>query len=144
MRYIVTVAALILSYAPTAGYAQRVYEAGNDSCGKYLAAVHGHAPGKGTGFKDRWRGQFYDDHFRYMAWLGGFFSAMNWLVLDEPNGIKTDNAAIDVWIRKWCEQNPTKTLLDAASAFVWDQRKDYLAAIMQRLDSYAPHSSVHA
>ena len=63
-----------------------------------------------------------------MAWLGGFFSAMNWLVLDEPNGIKTDNAAIDVWIRKWCEQNPTKTLVEAASAFVWDQRKDYLEA----------------
>ena len=69
---------------------------------------------------------------------------MNWLVLDEPNGIKTDNAAIDVWIRKWCEQNPTKTLVEAAYAFVWDQRKDYLAAIMQRLDSYAPHSCVHA
>ena len=39
MRYIVTVAALILSYGTTASYAQRVYEAGNDSCGKYLAAV---------------------------------------------------------------------------------------------------------
>ena len=130
MRYIVTVAALILSYGPTASYAQQAYVhgMGNNSCGKYLAAVHGHAPGKGSGFNDRWRGKFSDDHSLYMAWLGGFFSAMNWLVLDEPNGIKTDNAAIDVWIRKWCEQNPTKTLLDAASAFVWDQRKDYLEA----------------
>ena len=130
MRYIATVAALILSYGPTASYAQSggVHGLGNNSCGKYLAAVHGHAPGKGSGFNDRWRGKFSDDHSLYMAWLGGFFSAMNWLVLDEPNGIKTDNAAIDVWIRKWCEQNPTKTLLDAASAFVWDQRKDYLEA----------------
>jgi hypothetical protein len=130
MRYIATVAALILSYGPTASYAQQAYVhgMGNNSCGKYLAAVHGHAPGKGSGFNDRWRGKFSDDHSLYMAWLGGFFSAMNWLVLDEPNGIKTDNAAIDVWIRKWCEQNPTKTLLDAASAFVWDQRKDYLEA----------------
>ena len=130
MRYIATVAALILSYGITASYAQQAYVhgMGNNSCGKYLAAVHGHAPGKGSGFNDRWRGKFSDDHSLYMAWLGGFFSAMNWLVLDEPNGIKTDNAAIDVWIRKWCEQNPTKTLLDAASAFVWDQRKDYLEA----------------
>ena len=70
MRYIVTVAALILSYAPTASYAQRVYESGNHSCGKYLAAVHGHAPGKGTDLIDRWRGQFYDDHTRYMALVG--------------------------------------------------------------------------
>ena len=130
MRYIATVAALILSYGPTASYAQQAYVQGmgNNSCGKYLAAVHGHAPGKGSGFNDRWRGKFSDDHSLYMAWLGVFFSAMNWLVLDEPNGIKTDNAAIDLWIRNWCEQNPTKTLLDAASAFVWDQRKDYLEA----------------
>ena len=128
MRYIVTVAALILSYAPTAGYAQRVYEAGNNSCGKYLAAVHGHAPGKGTGFKDRWRGQFYDDHFRYMAWLAGFLDATNLWVTNDRNSIQSDNAAIDVWIRKWCEQNPTKTLVEAASAFVWDQRKEYLEA----------------
>ena len=48
MRYIVTVAALILSYAPTASYAQQanVSAPGTHSCGKYLEAVHGHAPGK--------------------------------------------------------------------------------------------------
>jgi hypothetical protein len=130
MRYIVTVAALILSYAPTAGYAQQAYVSapGTHSCGKYLAAVHGHAPGKGIGFNDRWRGQFSDDHTRYLDWLAGFLTATNWWVTNEPNGIQSDNAAIDVWIRKWCEQNPTKTLFDAASAFVWDQRKDYLEA----------------
>jgi hypothetical protein len=133
MRYIVTVAALILSYAPTTSYAQRVYEAGNDSCGKYLAAVHGHAPGKGTGFKDRWRGQFYDDHTRYMDWLGGFVTATNLWVTNEPNvRIKSDDAAIDVWIRKWCEKNPTKTLFQAAAEFVRDQRKDYLEAWFAR------------
>jgi hypothetical protein len=72
--------------------------------------------------------QFSDDHSLYMAWLGGFLSAMNWLVLHEPNGIKSDDAAIDVWIRKWCEQNPTKSLARAAWEFVRDQRKDYLEA----------------
>ena len=48
MRYIVTVAALILSYGTTASYAQQanVSTAGTHSCGKYLEAVHGHAPGK--------------------------------------------------------------------------------------------------
>ena len=48
MRYIVTVAALILSCGTTAGYAQKPYVSapGTHSCGKYLAAVHGHAPGK--------------------------------------------------------------------------------------------------
>ena len=43
MRYVVTVAALILSYAPTASYAQQAYVSapGTHSCGKYLEAVHG-------------------------------------------------------------------------------------------------------
>ena len=37
MRYIATVAALILSYGPTASYAQQAYVhgMGNNSCGKY-------------------------------------------------------------------------------------------------------------
>jgi hypothetical protein len=55
-------------------------------------------------------------------------TATNWLVTNEPNGIQSDNAAIDVWIRKWCQQNPTKSLFQAAAEFVRDQRKDYLEA----------------
>jgi hypothetical protein len=61
-----------------------------------------------------------------MVWLSGFLSATNVWVTQEPNGIRYDNAAIDVWIRKWCEQNPTKPLWEAALQFVWDQRKEYL------------------
>ena len=130
MRYIVTVAALILSCAPTASYAQSqstyVHNMGNQSCGKYLAAVHGHPPGIGKVINHPQGGQFSDDHYLYMAWLGGFFTATNLWMLNEPNGIESDSSAIDVWIRKWCEQNPTMPLAQAAWAFVWDQRKDYL------------------
>jgi hypothetical protein len=130
MRYIVTVAALILSYAPTVSYAQWVTLSGlgGQSCGKYLAAVHGHAPGKGNVVSHPQQGRFWDEHSRYMDWLSGFVGATNWFVLDERNQIQVDNAAIDVWIRKWCEQNPTEPLAYAASQFVWDQRKDYLEA----------------
>src|SRR5262245_44783739 len=97
MRYIVTVvAALIVSTTCHAqGRSIFIHNGGTHSCGKYLAAVQGHAPGAGIV-----RGQFSDDHFLYMAWLGGFFSAMNVWMMDERNEIKSDNAAIDVWIRK--------------------------------------------
>jgi hypothetical protein len=80
------------------------------------------------GFDDRQRGQFYDDHALYLVWLGGFFTATNMWVTQDPNSIRSDAAAIDVWIRKWREQNPTEPLAHAAWAFVWDQRKDYLEA----------------
>src|SRR4249920_1443659 len=125
MRYIVTVAALILSCGITTSYAEEA--PATHSCGRYLAAVHGHAPGTSTVLKDRGK-QFYDDHTRYMSWLDGFLTAtISWL-LNEPNRIMTDSAAVDVWLRKWCEQNPTKTLMEAALEFVLDQRKDYLKA----------------
>src|SRR5262245_48844685 len=110
MRYIVAavIAALIL---PTAVYAQSgmnfVSGFGGNSCGKYLAAVHGHPPGSGRVLK-RPEGPFYDEHLLYAEWLAGFFSAMNWFTFKEENQIRDDEAAIDVWIRKWCEQNPTK------------------------------------
>ena len=135
MRYIVTVAALILSCAPTASYAQQanVSAPGSHSCGKYLEAVHGHAAGAGRQIEHPQEGRFSDDHTLYMAWLEGFFTATNLWVLNEPNvRIKSDDAAIDVWIRKWCEKNPTKTLFQAAAEFVRDQRKDYLEAWFAR------------
>jgi len=67
-----------------------------------------------------------------MSWLDGFFTATNMLITNEPNGIDSDRAAIDVWIRRWCEQNPTKQLIDAAWAFAWDQRPEYLQAYFAR------------
>jgi hypothetical protein len=129
MRVILAALALILSYAPTTSYAQD--DPGAHSCGKYLAAVHGHAPGRGNVLKDRGE-RFYDDHILYMYWLGGFLSATNSWVTNDPNAIMTDGAAIDVWIRKWCEQNPTKPLVDAAIVFIIDQRKDYIKAWFAR------------
>ena len=135
MRYFVTVviAASALSYCTTAD-AQKVFFTtglGNSSCGKYLAAVHGHPPGKTT-VADLPQGQFHDDHRRYADWLGGFLTATNWLVIDGRNQLHIDNAAIDVWIRKWCEQNPTKSLVEAAVAFVADQRPEDLRSAFAR------------
>jgi hypothetical protein len=74
MRYIVAavIAALII---PTAVHGQDrgyfIYGLGRQSCGKYLAAVHGHPPGTGKAI-DHPQGRYSDDHFRYMAWLDGF------------------------------------------------------------------------
>jgi hypothetical protein len=132
MQYIV--AAMIAALTATASYGQdiHVHSWGNDSCGKYLAAVYGHRPGAPMGFSDRQQGQFYDGHTIYMAWLGGFLSATNMWVTQDPNGIKDDKAAIDVWVRKWCEQNPTKPLVEAAWEFVWDQRREYLEQWLTR------------
>jgi hypothetical protein len=135
MRYIVAALIAALTFIPSSHAQDRsiyVHSWGTNSCGQYLAAVHGHAPGTGFALNHPQRGQLSDQHLLYTAWLGGFLTTMNWLVLDKPNNIENDPAAIDVWIRKWCEQNPTKPLFEAASAFVVDQRKEYLQAWFAR------------
>ena len=61
-------------------------------------------------------------------WLAGFMSAMN--MWSEPTmQITADAAAIDVWIRKWCEQYPTQVLVGAAAAFV---REQFLTQLLKR------------
>jgi hypothetical protein len=129
MRYIVGVIAALTLSTPCHAEERPLVE---HSCGKYLAAVHGHAPGKGWIIK-RPDGPFYDEHLLYMAWFAGFLDATNlWMMMNQGNGIQSDGAAIDVWIRKWCEKNPTKSLGEAALAFLLDQRKDYLQGLLAR------------
>jgi len=53
--------------------------------------------------------------------LLGFITATN--LSGTGSNIKTDTAALDVWMRKWCEQNPTKKVTEAALAFIQDQRR---------------------
>ena len=132
MRYVVTVAALILSYGTTASYAQQAYVngMGNNSCGKYLAAVHGHAPGKGSGFNDRWRGKILLMIILfYMQWLAGFLTATNLWVTNEPNSIRFDGRRyrrLDQEIV--AKAKPDNSVIGQPPAFVWDQRRDYLEA----------------
>jgi hypothetical protein len=51
---------------------------------------------------------YFDAAHVQSEWLAGFMSAMN--MWSEPAMQTTaDAAAIDIWIRKWCEQDPTHT-----------------------------------
>jgi hypothetical protein len=120
-RYAV-IAGLLFAYSTSAGYAQLsdayINGVGYDtSCGHYIAEAHNLPPG--------YRGEkrFVDDHTRHLDWLQGFITGVTvWALKDVSVPIKTDPAALDLWIRKWCKQNPTKNVFDAAWAFVWDQR----------------------
>jgi len=101
---------------------------GLNSCGQYLSAVHNHPPGTYTSIERPQEGEFFDEASRYQQWLGGFISGSNWKKdnsrkKDNSNNVRTDGAAIDVWMRRWCEQNPTKKVFEAAAAFVLEQGK---------------------
>jgi|SRR5215813_2522779 len=115
---------LLLNCVSTTGYAQVSYGMGTNSCGQYLSAVHGRPPGQYRWVENAREGKFFDEHRLYMEWLLGFVDATNWSIsAGAGRNFFTDPAAIDVWMRKWCEQNPTKTVSEAAWAFTQDQRR---------------------
>jgi hypothetical protein len=93
--------------------------AGNDSCGKYLSATTGQAPGKGKEID--WQGhRFVDQSIVYQEWVAGFLTTVN-IRLDDAHQIKTDPAGTDLWFRHWCNAHPTKSLFDASLAFANEQ-----------------------
>src|SRR5262245_14914186 len=98
------IVALLLACVSTAGHAQSFFAlgVGTNSCGMYLSAVHNHPPGMSRAVKTR-EGQFFDEHTRYVEWLGGFISAINFSIASAgpDQNVKGDDASIDVWVRKW-------------------------------------------
>jgi hypothetical protein len=67
-----------------------------------------------------------NEYARYQEWLGGFISGFN-AVHEEKQQIRTDMAAIDLWLRNWCNKHPTKPVFDAAIAFINEMRSNAAA-----------------
>ena len=65
--------------------------------------------------------EYFDAAFVQSQWLAGFMTAMNMMWSEPVMQNTADAAAIDVWIRKWCLQNPNSVLVRAAAAFVREQ-----------------------
>jgi len=126
MRKVVLPLAFVLIASGQAVAQSTIYAIGMglNSCGQYLSAVHNHPPGTYTSIERPQEGEFFDEASRYQQWLGGFISGSNWKTYkDSGNNVRTDGAAIDVWMRRWCERNPTKKVFEAAAAFVLEQGK---------------------
>ena len=116
------IVALLLSCVSTAGYAQPYFNAsgiGRSGCGQYLSAFHDRPPGKIRTITHP-EGEFVDEAARYTDWLAGFFTASNWWIArtGKGNSVRADYAIIDVWMKRWCEQNPTKSVLEGAIEYV--------------------------
>jgi hypothetical protein len=116
------IVALLLSCVSTAGYAQPYFNAsgiGRSGCGQYLSAFHDRPPGKIRTITHP-EGEFVDQAARYTDWLAGFFTASNWWMArtGKGNSVRADYAIIDVWMKRWCEQNPTKSVLEGAIEYV--------------------------
>jgi hypothetical protein len=93
---------------------------GNDSCGKFVAALEDSPPGRGA---IEWQGAtYYGMREVYAEWIQGFVTAANLQSDHRSKQISVDYPGTELWIRKWCDMRPAQTVIDAASAFIRDQK----------------------
>jgi hypothetical protein len=91
---------------------------GRQSCGSFVAAVYGEAPGQGHHLEYEGR-KWHDEGRLYAEWIQGYITAIN--ILAAQNGAKqitVDYPGIELWMRNWCQANPTKLLMEGLMTFV--------------------------
>ena len=98
---------------------------GQDSCGRYIAALGDAPPGKYRKMNTA-EGVYFSENTVYQQWLMGFVSGFNATHAGdlEQQVKKIDPAGMDLWMRNWCNQHPTQDVFDGAIDFINEMRAD--------------------
>jgi hypothetical protein len=65
-------------------------------------------------------------HAEATGWIEGYLSAAGWReVLRGGLALKFTNTGdyklgLITWVRNWCQEHPSQTILDAAEAYLWE------------------------
>lgn len=90
----------------------------NTTCGSYVFALEEHGPRTGR----EYRGTFYGTPSAMNAqWIAGFLSGANYVAHANgrpPIKYSGDTDGITLWVKQWCEKNPTRNITAAAIAFI--------------------------
>jgi hypothetical protein len=107
----------LLSVTPARGETWMVLGDGQLSCGEFISASEGHTPGMILNMPPVRRDQKFmvSKNSEFMQWLMGFVSGASAALGRE---IKTDGYALDLWMRNWCKQHPTKSVAEGGGAFI--------------------------
>jgi hypothetical protein len=98
---------------------------GQNSCGQLIAAIGRDHPLGQHGELDTVKGPFVDEYTMYQQWLMGFVTGFNIKHASEAEQqqqVRIDPAAMDLWMRNWCNQYPTQKVYQAANAFIDEVR----------------------
>jgi hypothetical protein len=97
------------------------------SCDRFIAAIGKNPPGKIQAMDNTGLGRFVSENSMYQEWLLGFVSGFNATHEQEQQVRGIDLAGMDLWMRNWCNQHPTKTIFEGASAFIDEMRTNAAA-----------------
>jgi hypothetical protein len=105
---------------PGYSIAQPIYAlgVGTDSCSAFISHIAA-PPGKSISRTAPDDGlDYYSKSTTYFEWLLGFVTGYNAAVSDTGKQIQIDPAAVDLYVRSWCAQNPTSNIFTAAHQFL--------------------------
>ena len=90
---------------------------GTDSCSVFISQIVA-APGKTVSrtAPDDGR-EYYSKSTIYLEWLLGFVTGYN-AASDPQSQFQFDAAAVDLYVRNWCAQNPTSNIFTAVRQFL--------------------------
>ena len=96
-----------------------IHGIGADSCGSYVVALSENRPTAVIRMEGK---MFFTAANAYSQWLSGFVTAENLRLPGGPSQIQVDANGIALWVKNYCEANPSRPLVNAATAFVLAHR----------------------
>jgi len=91
-----------------------VYNLGRSSCGELVLALNANTHNTGMSY----RGQmWFSKASAFAEWISGYITAQN-AARPVRQQLNLDMAGMSLWLKKYCEQNPTMSMMFAIDALL--------------------------
>jgi hypothetical protein len=94
---------------------------GADSCASYVLALSENRPTAAITMEGK---TFYTTANAYTQWINGFLTAMNATGKPGQGQIQVDVNGIALWVKNYCEANPSESIVMGAGAFIRAHRQE--------------------
>lgn len=94
---------------------------GGDSCASYVLALSESRPTAAIIMEGK---TFYTTANAYTQWINGFITATNLTREPGQGQIQVDVNGIALWIKNYCEANPSESIVMGAGAFIRAHRQE--------------------
>lgn len=88
---------------------------GSDSCASYVLALSENRPTAAITYDGK---TYYTTANAYTQWITGFVTAGNLAGKPGQGQIQVDVNGIALWVKQYCEANPSEAIVTGAGAFV--------------------------
>ena len=126
-RVVVAVAFLGVAFTAQAQKGEMLVSGvGVESCATYSLALSENRPSSAISMNGK---KYFTEANAYTQWLVGFVNAANWInsaaIVSNDSGkrqklkdMSVDVNGVALWVKNYCDANPTKTIFDGATAYI--------------------------